>query len=123
MSAPTAGTALFIAPRNGRSSETYLMLESLLIRLDTLPWDIVQRYPLTSPTALPLLAPSPLAAFTSVLVGGMLYWMTTFTVVPEGTSCRSFDIFEDCPSLHDAVSSTRSRTAVRLPHAALRLIL
>src|SRR5712691_2958985 len=36
MSAPTAGTAKSIAPFSGRSSETYLMLESLLIRLDTL---------------------------------------------------------------------------------------
>src|SRR6266851_9244488 len=98
------------------------MLESLLIRFDTLPWDIVQRYPLTSPTALPLLAPTPLAAFTSVFVGELEYCTTTFTVVLEGTASRSFDIFEDCATLHDAVSSTTSRRAVGLPHVALRLI-
>ncbi len=71
MSAPTAGTAKFIAPFSGRSSETYLTLESLLIRLCTLPWDIVHRYPFTKPRALPLLAPALLAAFRSVVVGGL----------------------------------------------------
>ena len=71
MSAPTAGTALFIAPCSLRSSEMYLMLGSLLIRVDTLPLGIVHLYPLTSPTALPLLAPWLVAAFVSTLVGGV----------------------------------------------------
>src|SRR5229473_2673038 len=41
------------------------------------------------------------------------------TVVPEGSACRSRDNFEDCATLHDVASSTRTRTPKRLPHAAL----
>src|SRR4029077_10361868 len=110
MSAPPAGTALFIAPCSERSSEMYLMLESLLIKFESCPWDIVQRYPLTSPRPLPLPAPKPLATVRSVDVGGGEYFTSKLTVALEGRACRSRDNFEDCAALHDAVSST-SRTA------------
>src|SRR5437870_13215145 len=100
----------------------YLMLESLLMRLGTLPWDMVQRYPLTSPNALPFLAPTPLAAFTSVVVGGLYYCTTTFTVVPQGTACTPFDIYEDCAAIHAAVRRRRSRRAGGIPHMALRVM-
>src|SRR5712692_9338393 len=71
------------------------------------------------PRALPLVAPTELAALESVFPGGMKYCTITLVEVPGGKFCRSLETLLDCPNAMLAVNriiATKSNS--REPHTA-----